>query len=202
MSDQGAFFDVPRARNRITPEGRVVRHPAPSFAAARSLSSDRISALQREIVSVLRSADPPLTDQAIVEEIRRVRGPNDSDSSIRSRRAELVRRGLVERAGWLLGTTRSGEIVTAIDPLADGLLLRVGRRENAQARAVRFLATDRVMIRCVDERGVLAHVRGDSGHVRTVIFKFGAWSCDCPARSENCAHVIAVKNVVVVRRDT
>lgn len=51
MSGQERFFDVPRARNRVTPEGRVVRDPDTSFAAARSLSSDRISTLQRAILS-------------------------------------------------------------------------------------------------------------------------------------------------------
>ncbi len=81
--------------------------------------------------------------------------------------------------------------------LADGLLIRIGSREDAERRSVRLLATGRVMIRRLDDRGLLAHVRGDSGQVRTVIYGFCRWTCDCPARSR-CAHVRAVQKVVAV----
>lgn len=83
-----------------------------------------------------------------------------------------------------------------IDPLADGLLLRLGKRENAQSKSARYLVTGRVQIRRVDERGVLASVRGD-GHLWTVVQEHGLWACDCPARS-TCSHLLAVRAVVVV----
>jgi uncharacterized Zn finger protein len=76
----------------------------------------------------------------------------------------------------------------------------IPRRENAATRARRLLVESRVMIYRVDERGVLADVRGDSGVLRRVVWDTyaGLWSCDCPARSERCAHVRAVAAVVVV----
>lgn len=83
-----------------------------------------------------------------------------------------------------------------IDPLADGLLLRLGKRENAASKSYRYLVSGRVQVRRVDSKGVFAHVRGD-GYVWTVLCEHGFWSCDCPARS-TCAHLLAVRTVVVV----
>lgn len=83
-----------------------------------------------------------------------------------------------------------------IDLLADGLLLRLGRRENAQTKSVRYLVLGRVQVRRVDDKGVLANVRGD-GFLWTVLYEHGAWACDCPAR-QACSHLLAVRAVVVV----
>lgn len=94
-----------------------------------------------------------------------------------------------------------GRVVTGLDPAAVGAEVRLGRttRENAETKARRLLVEGRVMIRRLDERGALTDVRGDSGVLRRVIFDAFAelWSCDCPARSEKCAHVLAVAAVVV-----
>jgi uncharacterized Zn finger protein len=74
---------------------------------------------------------------------------------------------------------------------------RVGR-ETAATRARRLLIEGRVMLQRIDDHGLLASVRGDSGAVRSVAFHLGQWSCDCPARGERCAHVRAVQLVVAI----
>lgn len=89
-----------------------------------------------------------------------------------------------------------------IDPAAIATEVRLGRlgRENAATRALRLLIEARVMIKRIDDRGVLAEVRGDSGSLRTVTFEIDRWFCDCPARGERCAHVRAVQLVTVPDR--
>lgn len=85
-----------------------------------------------------------------------------------------------------------------VDPLADGLLLRIGNREGAQQKARRYLLEGRIMIRSVGPQGVRAHVRGQ-GSVYNVAYEAGGgWRCSCPARTPRCCHVIAVQLVVVV----
>src|SRR5262245_61697010 len=71
-------------------------------------------------------------------------------------------------------------------------------RENAGARALRFLAEGRVMILTVRSTSVLAHVRGDSGSIREVTWDaLRGWRCTCPAVGP-CGHGMAVAQVVVV----
>ena len=70
-------------------------------------------------------------------------------------------------------------------------------RENAEAKAKRYLGEGRiVLIRVSDER-VLARVRGD-GRVWLVMFEGGVWSCPCPARTDQCSHLRAVRLVTAV----
>jgi hypothetical protein len=83
-----------RARNHIAPAGHVVVDPSSSHDAARSLTSERISALHRSIDSTLTLAREPLTSEQIVERLR-LQGRTDSDASIRSRIAERVQAGAV-----------------------------------------------------------------------------------------------------------
>ena len=71
-------------------------------------------------------------------------------------------------------------------------------RENAKARAVRFLIERRVMVLRAGASLVVAVVRGDSGELRTVTWDPGrGFRCDCPAIGL-CAHGHAVASVVVV----
>jgi hypothetical protein len=74
---------------------------------------------------------------------------------------------------------------------------RVVGRENAYAKSRRYLIEGRVIVEAVNSRGVLAKVRGD-GRIYTVDYYAGAWSCDCPARSDRCAHLLAVRLVTAV----
>jgi uncharacterized Zn finger protein len=72
-------------------------------------------------------------------------------------------------------------------------------RENARAKAIRYLSEARVRIlECHEDDGTLsAEVRGN-GRVYVVAHVEDAWSCSCLARSVDCAHVLACKHVTVV----
>ena len=74
-------------------------------------------------------------------------------------------------------------------------------RENASAKASRYLAEGRVIVELVDPQRhvVRALVRGD-GHLHHVKYDpLVAWSCTCPARSQTgCSHLLAVRRVVAV----
>ena len=117
--EQVGFFDVPRARNSWRPGGVFVRDPGTSFEAARSVTGERVTALQRAILSVL-TLKGPLTDEQIVAGVIES-SPNlsRSDSSIRSRRAELARRGRVEVADET-GRTTNGRACQRWRVVRDG----------------------------------------------------------------------------------
>jgi hypothetical protein len=70
-------------------------------------------------------------------------------------------------------------------------------RENAAQKARRYLCEGRVTLQRVDQDRVIGSCRGD-GTVYRVVYWRGAWSCDCPARTDQCAHLLAVRLVVVV----
>lgn len=70
-------------------------------------------------------------------------------------------------------------------------------RENASAKARRYLGEGRVVIETVSRRTVVASVRGDGRRYRCT-YRDGLWSCTCPARSDGCAHLLATRLVVVV----
>jgi uncharacterized Zn finger protein len=67
-------------------------------------------------------------------------------------------------------------------------------RENAAAKAKRYLGEGRVILVHVSQGKVSARVRGD-GAVWDVTFMNGQWVCTCPARSR-CSHLIATGLVV------
>lgn len=73
-------------------------------------------------------------------------------------------------------------------------------RENAAAKGRRYLVEGRLTVRQVDRtRGVLAHVRGDSGLTyRCEWAPDLGWLCNCPARTSACAHLVALRLVTVV----
>ena len=72
-------------------------------------------------------------------------------------------------------------------------------RENAAAKARRYLTEARVRIRYLDEENGAAEadVRGDCR-----IYSAGrdetGWYCDCAARTEDCSHVRALRLVCVL----
>jgi uncharacterized Zn finger protein len=70
-------------------------------------------------------------------------------------------------------------------------------RENAEQKARRYLGEGRLQLIGVSNDRVLAQVRGD-GRTYLVRFEEGVWSCPCPARSDQCAHLRAVRLVVAV----
>jgi len=74
-------------------------------------------------------------------------------------------------------------------------------RENAETKARRYLTEGRITVIRVAGDEVRATARGDGriyrcGHVAG---KGGGWFCTCPARTDRCAHLEALR-LVVVRR--
>lgn len=70
--------------------------PSTSWEAAMSISAEHLNKVQRHILNLLSA---PMTDIQLVDEYRRwsslIGEDFSSESGIRTRRAELVRRGLV-----------------------------------------------------------------------------------------------------------
>lgn len=67
-------------------------------------------------------------------------------------------------------------------------------RETAGSKAVRLLASGRVVVTHVDGRTVEAVVRGDSGALYSVKHLPGQWSCSCDhAPYGRCSHLRAVQ---------
>ena len=88
--------------------------PSTSHDAAQSITSDKLSETQSAIMVILR--ETPMCDEKLVEQFHiwesLGRFPKASDQSIRSRRAELVRAGFVEYAGFdeMMTTGRYGRV--------------------------------------------------------------------------------------------
>ena len=95
---QVSMFDTPRARNSWR-KGVFVKDPAPSFEAAQVITAEKLTDVQDRILALLRILGP-MTDDTLVSYFNEY-NPNATatDQSIRSRRAELVRKGLVRDSG-------------------------------------------------------------------------------------------------------
>lgn len=70
-------------------------------------------------------------------------------------------------------------------------------RETARDKATRYLIEGRLILVTVDPDRVVATCRGE-GVLYRLGFAGGRWWCDCPARSENCCHVLAAKRCVAI----
>lgn len=70
-------------------------------------------------------------------------------------------------------------------------------RENAATKGLRYLTEGRVIVTKVNGGSVLAYVRGE-GAVYRAGYEAGSWWCNCPARTERCAHPTAVRLVTAV----
>lgn len=69
--------------------------------------------------------------------------------------------------------------------------------EGAPAKARRYLIEGRLTIAVMTADRLLARCQGD-GETYTLGFRFkkNAWFCTCPARSDQCAHLRALRLVV------
>ena len=67
-------------------------------------------------------------------------------------------------------------------------------REKAATKARRYLVEGRVILIRVSDGAVTARVRGD-GAIWDASYHAGRWSCTCPARSDQCCHLRAVRMV-------
>jgi uncharacterized Zn finger protein len=71
-------------------------------------------------------------------------------------------------------------------------------RENAAAKGRRYLTEGRVIVTHVRPGTVVrAVVRGD-GALHRCGWDAGTWWCQCPARSDACAHLVALRLIVAV----
>lgn len=70
-------------------------------------------------------------------------------------------------------------------------------RESAPVKARRYLTEGRVIVSRVSSSLVVASCRGD-GAIHRVTYTAGMWRCTCPVRTDQCAHLLAVRLVVAV----
>ena len=70
-------------------------------------------------------------------------------------------------------------------------------RENAAAKANRYLVEGRIVLSLVTTLQVKGTARGD-GALWRFGYDQGAWWCDCPARSDQCCHLRAARRIVAV----
>jgi hypothetical protein len=72
-------------------------------------------------------------------------------------------------------------------------------RENAAGKGRRYLIEGRLTIRSFSRtEGVVAIVRGDSGLVyRAEWHPDLGWLCNCLARTDQCAHLVALRLITV-----
>ena len=69
-------------------------------------------------------------------------------------------------------------------------------RENAAAKARRYLVEGRCIVTRVEPGRAAAIVRGD-GQLHHVTVRGQTWTCTCPARTR-CSHQIAVGLVIAI----
>ncbi len=70
-------------------------------------------------------------------------------------------------------------------------------RENAQAKARRYLAEGRLVVEEINRQGVVATCRGDGALHSCGWSSSLGWYCTCPARGR-CSHLLALGSVVAV----
>lgn len=88
-SSQPDLFSVPHSRWNA---------PDTSRQAAESISLERVSEVQHKILTLLK-IHGPMSDQQLVERFDGCWPSSATDQSVRSRRGELVRKGLVVDTG-------------------------------------------------------------------------------------------------------
>jgi uncharacterized Zn finger protein len=71
-------------------------------------------------------------------------------------------------------------------------------RESAHDKGRRYLIEGRLTVRQVSHNGAVAFVRGDSGLVYRAEWSPDlGWACNCLARTDQCAHLVALRLVTV-----
>jgi uncharacterized Zn finger protein len=71
-------------------------------------------------------------------------------------------------------------------------------RENAEAKALRYLTDGRLEVQRVTETAVDAACLGDEGDLYRLSWNAERrrWECSCPAYGRRCAHVLVLGRVV------
>lgn len=70
-------------------------------------------------------------------------------------------------------------------------------RESAFNKARRYLTEGRLLVVAVNENRIDALCRGDGRIYSLGLNPGGVWSCDCPARTDQCAHLRALRLVTI-----
>lgn len=70
-------------------------------------------------------------------------------------------------------------------------------RENAEAKGRRYLTEGRLTLHRVDDNSAVATCRGDGQLYRCGLDPTWEWWCNCPARTDRCAHLVALRLVVL-----
>lgn len=75
-------------------------------------------------------------------------------------------------------------------------------RESAHDKGRRYLVEGRLTVRQVTRAGVVAFCRGDSALVYRVEWSPDlGWLCNCLACTDQCAHLVALRLVVVANAE-
>lgn len=74
-------------------------------------------------------------------------------------------------------------------------------RESAAVKALRYLGEARLTVTAVDGDRVRATCRGDGEAYRCGHEPGRGWTCNCPARTDQCSHLVALR-LVTIRRTT
>lgn len=69
-------------------------------------------------------------------------------------------------------------------------------REDAASKGRRYVAEGRLTIDSVTAAGVHAVARGD-GALHDLGHNGRSWYCSCPAKTDQCSHLVALRLVVV-----
>lgn len=65
-------------------------------------------------------------------------------------------------------------------------------RESASTKARRYLTEGRISLTDVTPDRVRGLVRGD-GAIYKAGYQYGQWTCDCPAVTDQCSHLRALR---------
>jgi uncharacterized Zn finger protein len=74
-------------------------------------------------------------------------------------------------------------------------------RENAATKARRYLCEGRLVLESVHPGEATATCRGDGLLYRLGWRRATGWWCTCPARSDQCSHLLAMRLVVAMDLD-
>lgn len=64
-------------------------------------------------------------------------------------------------------------------------------RQTIQEKALDYLQEGRIQVVRADRHSIVLEVQGSDKHPYQAVFSAGMWSCSCPARVQECAHVLA-----------
>jgi hypothetical protein len=93
--------------------------------------------------------------------------------------------------GAIAVRTHAGRSAEAVRPRRHG-------RETVEAKAARYLAEGRLAVVLVTADAIEATCHGATG--TWLLGWHGGWHCDCPARTDRCAHLTALRLVTTTAR--